>query len=267
MKTTTLLVGCGKVGTRLGRRLIAHGGAVIAVRRDPSSLPPSFIRVAADLAQPPMRELPPVDRLVITLPPPVTAGGYETLLRNLGAAMPVAPERAVFVSSTRVFEGWGPGHLITEDTRPHPLSDRAGMLLAGEDLARELFDAITLRPAGIYGPGRGRLIASVRDGRAVDRLRLTNRIHEVDLVRTIEKLLLSADPPSLLHGVDGLCAEQGDVVDHIAARLGVASPPGTRSELPSGRHLDGTRLKHYLGSLEYPNYSSGYDAMLQATER
>lgn len=267
MNTTTLLVGCGKVGIRLGRSLIARGEAVVAVRRDPASLPPSFTRIAADLAQPPTRELPPVDRLVITLPPPVTDGGYGVLLRNLATVMSVAPERAVFVSSTRVFEGWGPGHIVTEDTEPYPLSGRARMLLDGEDRARELFDAITLRPAGIYGPGRGRLIAAVRNGRAVDRLRLTNRIHEVDLVRTIEKLLLSADPPSLLHAVDGHCVRQGDVVDHIAARLGVGSPPGTHSDAASGRHLDGTKLKRFLGSLDYPNYSSGYDAVLQPGAR
>ena len=44
-----LLVGCGKLGTRLGERLVRKGAEVVALRRDLSALPESFTRIAADL--------------------------------------------------------------------------------------------------------------------------------------------------------------------------------------------------------------------------
>lgn len=262
MQTSTLIVGCGRVGCRLGLRLIDNRESVVAVRREPSSLPAAFVRLGADLEDPLTLELPRVDRLVITLPPSAIPGGYRTVLNNLVDALPGTPERTVFVSSTRVFEGWGPEHRVTEETEPRPVTDRAVTLLDGENCARELFDAIIVRPAGIYGPGRGRLIASVRNGRPVDRSRLTNRIHEVDLVRALEALLFSSDPPRLLHAVDGHAAWQGAVVDHIARRLSVDPPENSGTGEPSGRFLDGTLLQKLLGPLQHPDYASGYDAVI-----
>ncbi|WP_413336600.1 NAD(P)-binding domain-containing protein [Brevibacterium sp. GP-SGM9] len=264
MQPTTLLVGCGRVGSRLGLRLVDRGESVVAVRRDPSSLAPAFVRLGVDLEAPPTVELPQVDRMLITLPPPAIPGGYRTALNNLIDALPAVPSRTVFVSSTRVFEGWGPDHRVTEETEPRPVTERAAALLDGENSARELFDAIIVRPAGIYGPGRGRLIDSVRNGRPIDRSRLTNRIHELDLVRAIEAILASSEPPRLLHAVDGHPAWQGAVVDHIAHRLGVAAPAGSGTGEPSGRFLDGTLLRSVLGSVRHSDYRSGYDAVISS---
>lgn len=99
----------------------------------------------------------------------------------------------------------------------------------------------------------------------MDRSRVTNRIHEVDLVRAIDRLLFSPNPPRLLHGVDGRAVKQGEVVDYIAARIGVEPPPGTEDVEPTGRNLDGSTLKKLLGSLEYPDYVSGYASVFDDT--
>ncbi|QCU79463.1 SDR family NAD(P)-dependent oxidoreductase [Citricoccus sp. SGAir0253] len=263
MPARTLLAGCGRLGTLLGERLVAAGGEVIALRRDPSGLPAAFGAVAADLREPLGRPLPAVDALVITLPPgtppaPGQEDDYALALRHLAAALPRPPRRTVFVSSTRVFEGRTDGRPITEDDEPVPLTERGRTLRRGELLAVELLGALVLRPAGIYGPGRDMLLRRVREGAAVQYGRRTNRIHETDLVRTLEALLLAADPPRVLHAVDRAPASLGEVVTHIAREWGLEPPPRATPETVAGTVLDGSRLLGFLGGLEYPTFREGY---------
>ncbi|KZE90033.1 sugar nucleotide-binding protein [Microbacterium sp. TNHR37B] len=259
---TTLLVGCGKVGVRLGLRLHMRGERVIALRRTIDGLPPVFEAVAVDLDAPLRESLPPADSVVVTLPPRRGAGvGYRAQLEHLAAVLPSHPSRVIFVSSTGVFDGKDPGHPVTESDRPQPTSERARELLAGERAAIELFGAIVVRPAGIYGPGREYLLRQVRAGAPVDYARRTNRIHEVDLVRALEQLLTLADPPALVHAVDAAPVQLGDVVTFLAAELDVAPPPVAEPGR-SGIELDGRLLRSLLGELEYPDYRAGYRAVL-----
>ncbi|ATG50867.1 NAD(P)-dependent oxidoreductase [Brachybacterium vulturis] len=262
----TLWAGCGRLGLRAGAALVAAGGEVHALRRDVSGLPEGFGAVPADLAHPVEGMLPPADAMVITLPPPETPGGYETVLRHLAAALPQLPARTVFVSSTRVFEGYAaradPAPVLTEEDAPQPLGDRARNLLDGERAARELFDAIVVRPAGIYGPGRDRLLRTVRAGRPVAHRRRTNRIHEEDLARLLVALLEHPDPPQLLHAVDDAPARLGEVVTHIADRLALPVPPAAEPDPGHGTVLSGALRKQLLGPLRHPDFRSGYDAML-----
>lgn len=66
MKTTTLILGCGDIGTALGRELLAAGHRVIGARRHPRALEGSGLEaVAVDLADPATLEgLPDADTLV-----------------------------------------------------------------------------------------------------------------------------------------------------------------------------------------------------------
>ena len=138
----------------------------------------------------------------------------------------------------------------------------ANVYLTREEAARELFGAVILRPAGIYGPGRDRLIRTVLERRPVEHGRRTNRIHEVDLARAILALLSSPAPPALLHATDGAPALLGEVVAHLAQRLGVPAPPRTSQDPGAGTVLDATALHELLGELEFPDFRAGYDAML-----
>lgn len=126
-----------------------------------------------------------------------------------------------------------------------------------------MFDAIVVRPAGIYGPGRERLIRQVLAGEPVDYERRTNRIHEVDLVRAIAQLLDADAPPALLHGVDRRPATLGEVVEFIADRLGVDAPPRAEVEPDAdrGKVLDGSRLAAML-DLTFPTFVEGYGRMI-----
>lgn len=259
----TLLVGCGKLGIGLGERLIAAGSQVTGMRRSADGLPDDVAAIAADLRHPLPQELPAFESVVITLPPdPSGEPVYRRAFGHLADALPANPQRVVFVSSTRVFEGRPGPRPLTEADAPAPLTARATELLDGESAATELFGAVIVRPAGIYGPGRDSLIRRVAGGVPVDHTRRTNRVHETDLVRLLEALLRADAPPVLVHAVDEAPAPLGDVVAHIAMRLGVQPPPHADPETGGGTVLTGALAKALLGGWEYPGYREGYDELL-----
>ncbi|MCH1883358.1 sugar nucleotide-binding protein [Agrococcus sp. ARC_14] len=264
---SVLLIGCGQLGTDLGSRLVDEGVRVAALRRDASHLPSSFERIAADLRRPLERPLPEVDAMVITLPPDTAAtadpaASFRASLRSLAHALPVVPRRVLFVSSTRVFDGAPGERPIDERDAPVPASERANALREAELLAQDLLDAHIIRPAGIYGPGRESLIRRVVAGTPMQHTRRTNRIHSTDLTRALHAMLHLEAPPRILHAVDQAPAPLGDVVTHIAARLGIAPPPAIEPAVGGGTVLRGTPLTETLGALTHPTYRSGYDELL-----
>lgn len=254
-----MLVGCGRVGTRLGRHLLTSRGEVLALRRDTSSLPAEFTSIAADLREPLDGELPTADAMVITLTP---SDGYLPALRNLAAALPSVPPRVIFVSSTGVFEGRYDGRPLTEADIPAPATARGILLRDGELLATELFDALLIRPAGIYGPGREMILRKVLEHSPIRYTQRTNRIHEVDLVRALAWLLTAEAPPRVLHAVDREPAPLGEVAGFVAAQLGLPVPPETKTGEAAGAVLDGSLLHDLLGSLHYPTFREGYAGII-----
>ena len=195
---------------------------------------------------------------------------YLGALRGLHLALPSdAAPRVVLVSSTGVLSGTD-GEVVTEATPPDPQRATAHVLLAAEELAADLFpDLVIVRPAGIYGPGRTSLVERVRTATPVTHRRVTNRIHRDDLVTVLSTVLDAPEPPRLLHAVDHDAAQLGDVVTHLAARLGVAVPPDNSpaGEGPLGKIIDGA-LVHSLvprSRWRYPTFREGYDALLGAS--
>lgn len=268
MPGKTLLVGCGKIGIRLGEKVLASGGEVTAIRRHASGLPSGFRTLAADLEHPLAEPLPEFDSIVITLPPSRADSDrgsiYPLALPAIADALPTVPSRVVFVSSTRVFEGRPGPDPLTETDAPATTSPGGAALVDGERLARELFDAVVVRPAGIYGPGRDSLIRRVLAGDAIDVTRRTNRIHETDVVRLLDALLRAEAPPALVHGVDEEPVALGEVAAFIAAGLNVPAPPAVEPPVGGGTVLDGSLLRELLGELRYPTFREGYAEMIAA---
>lgn len=262
----TLLVGCGKLGIELGRRLVADGAEVLAMRRTSTELPSGFTLLADDIRVAGRRALLACESVVITLPPDAEARDdgdiYSAALANLANALPSRPSRVVFVSSTRVLAGRAGAAPLTEADAAAPIGDRARALLRGEVLAAELLGAVTVRPAGIYGPGRDSLIRRVRERAPVDYSRRTNRIHEEDLVELLHAMLRAQHLPELIHAVDSEPILLGEVVTFVADRLGVEPPPRVVPETGGGTVLDGRLLRDFLGSLRFPSFREGYLQML-----
>lgn len=274
-----LLAGCGDLGTRLGCLLVGEGCEVVGLRRDPSRLPEAFTPLAADLASGDgFDALPAALDAVVYL---ASADGFEEdayrraysegPARLLGAL--AAPGRLVFVSSSSVF-GQDDGSWVDEDS---PVSDEGFSrrhLLAGERLIREAGGTV-LRLTGIYGPGRERLVDSVREGRATfaeGEDEWTNRIHADDAAAALVALLRHPEPEPLYLGVDDEPSRRREVLEWLAERLGAPAPravaPGERgSRRPRGdKRCSNRRLRAAGWRPRFPSYREGYATLLEASD-
>jgi nucleoside-diphosphate-sugar epimerase len=272
-----LIAGCGYVGTALGLRLVESGYQVWGVRRDPSALPAPLIPVAADLAQP--ADLGKLPRTVDFLVYAASAGehsdaAYErAYVRGLANLLRAIDGRALqhvfFTSSTAVYaQTDGAWVDETSETVPQHFSGRR-TLEAERLLSASGLPATALRCAGIYGPGRTRLIDSVRQGAASMSERFTNRIHRDDIAGAILHLIKTGRAPGTLILSDDEPASQREVTTFIATLLGLPPPlPAAAPPDPPARGGDKRCKNEKLIAtgyqLLYPTYREGYSSMLGA---
>ena len=277
---TVLIAGCGDLGTEAGLRFAAAGFSVLGWRRSPEKLPPEITGQAADLTA----ELPPVPAATEIVVIAVAAAArteaayraaYVDGTANVLDALErdgVRPRRILFVSSTAVFGDAG-GDWVDEDTPAAPASFSGKVIRKAEELLhRRRPDAVVLRLAGIYGPGRTRLIDQLAAGTAVVPAapQLTNRIHRDDAAAAIVHLTTRIpDPEPLYLGVDHQPVELAEVLRFLAAELGVQAPepgrnaPADRSTGRGGnRRLSNARLLGTGFSFAYPTFREGYRAVL-----
>src|SRR5262245_5856857 len=166
-----LIAGCGDVGTALGLLLAADGHEVFGLRRRPEHLPEPIRPLRADLADPDtLRIVPPQIDLVAYTAAADTSDddayrrayveGVANLLGALaGSHTPV--RRLLYTSSTAVY-GQADGGWVDETSPTVPRTFSGRRVLKGERLVlASRVPAIVLRLAGIYGPGRTRLIERV----------------------------------------------------------------------------------------------------------
>jgi len=275
MRHRVLIAGCGYVGTALGERLVAGGHHVWGLRRDPSELPATFNKVAADLAQRSDLDALPggLDYVVYC----ASAGdasdaayrrayvqGLETLLDAIQGR---GVRRTFFTSSTAVYAQSG-GECVDEASETRPVHFSGLRTLEAEGVLRSSASPSTvLRCAGIYGPGRTRLIDAVRQGTASMSSRITNRIHRDDIAGTIAFLIERDLGPEVLLLCDDEPAPQRDVTSFLAAQLGVPVPDPTQAEAAArggDKRCSNARLRAIGYRLLYPSYRDGYAAMLRA---
>ena len=272
-----LIAGCGDVGTRLGRRLAAEGHEVWGLRRDTRRLPGEIRALRADLADPgSLACLPPgIDALVYA----AAAGAadeaayhrtYVRGVRNLAglfAGRGEIPDRWIFVSSTAVY-GESGGEWVDEETPPRPPRFNGRMVLDGERCARAAGarHATVVRFGGIYGPGRRRLIDRVREAAGCVEwpVHWTNRIHAEDCAGVLHHVLALVDPAPLYLAVDDEPAPRCEVMDWLAARMGLPRPPrhAGSERADEGRRCRNARLRASGYRFRYPTYREGYAALL-----
>jgi nucleoside-diphosphate-sugar epimerase len=267
-----LIAGCGDLGQRLARRLLARGDTVFGLRRDPSCLLSGIVPVAADLLDP--ASLPPLprdlDAVVVTLTPARRdEDGYRAIYLQAPAALRCAlgtqaPSRWLFASSTAVYAG-DDGRLIDDSTPPAPEAFNGRVLLEAEQaLLEQAPRSLALRFGGIYGPGRTRLIERVRSG-APARPRWGNRIHSEDAAAA---LAFALDTPELCGAAiatDGAPARDDEVAAFIADRLGLPAPR-CQIEAESGRRILPTRLQAAGFEPAFLSYRLGYSSLLQDSD-
>lgn len=274
-----LIAGCGDVGSRLGRLLADRGHMVWGLRRDPEVLPRAIQPVAADLSDPStLDDLPEgLDLVVYTA---AADGRDETAYRaayvdgprNLLDALQRAgetPRRWLFTSSTGVY-GQDDGSPVDEDSPTEPASMTGRVMLEGEQVFRDApWPAVVARLAGIYGPGRTRLLDRIEAGEARcsdSETHYTNRIHADDAAAALAHLAYLDDPAPTYVVVDDEPAERCRVLRDLAEHLGAPPPPHdepTAHRRGANKRCSNWRLKETGFTLRYPSYREGYREMIE----
>jgi nucleoside-diphosphate-sugar epimerase len=273
-----LVAGCGDLGTETGLRLAAAGHEVVGLRRRAELVPAPLVPLAGDLGG----DLPVLPGDVAAVVFAAAAGerteaayrrvyleGLRRVLAGLAAAG-ARPARVLFVSSTAVY-GVTDGSWVDESTPTEPTSPTGQVLVEAEQV---LDDApgtgIALRLAGIYGPGRTRLLDQVRrgDARVPSRPVHTNRIHRDDAADAIVHLLTRVEAPDRCYvGVDHAPVERGEVLRFLADELGLPHPVVEEVGPVRGRGGDkrcrNDRLVATGFRFTYPTYREGYRAVLR----
>ena len=274
-----LIAGCGYVGTALAVRLAADGHCVWGLRRRPEGLPDAVQPLAADLTDPAtLRSLPPgLDVVYYTAgATDGSAAAYRTAYvdgpRRLLEALQQQdqrPRRVVFTSSTGVYAQCR-GEWVDEDSPAEPLQVGGRHLLAGERLFLDsTFPATVLRLAGIYGPGRTRLIDSLRQGSATYQDSppvYLNLIHRDDCVGALRHLAALARLASLYIGVDYRPVERGTLLRWLSGVLDTPPPRlvAAVTKRRSNKRCRNARLAASGYSFRYPTFQHGYSAIIDA---
>ena len=278
---TVLIAGCGDLGTEVGLRFARLGHTVVGLRRNASVLPVEISGQSIDLRI--GKPVIPSDTEYVVMA--ISAGSptievyraaYLDGLRNLLDALDdarVTPRRVLLVSSTAVFD-INDGSRVNEQTPANPKPGTDSIVFEAERmLLSRLPTATVLRLAGIYGPGRERLIRQVQAGTPVlAQTRHTNRIHRDDAAAAIVHLLLRPEQPAPLYlGVDNASVRSREVLTFLAAELDLpeptrndpAAPQPTRESQRGGDKILSNQLLRDTGfTFTYPTYREGYRAIL-----
>lgn len=277
-----LLVGCGDIGVPLALKLRAEGHRVWGLKRNPASLPESISPLAGDVCQ--IETLSAIsgialDYAVVTLTPAaINDDGYRQVyvdgLNNLLSVLDCQAglKRLLFVSSTSVFHqcdgGW-----VNEDSATQPGSFSGRRLLQAEQLlAASGLPYSIVRFAGIYGPGRRRLIDQVlaRQPCAREPELFTNRIHRDDCVGLLAHLIhcdqVGQPLETLYIGVDCEPVPMWQLKQWLALQLGVdmaEAAPGAQAVLRrNSKRCSNKRMLASGYKLLYPDYKSGYGELV-----
>lgn len=275
-----LIAGCGDLGTALGLRLAQRGWQVTGLRRDPSVLPAQITPLSADLLQDEKPDGWPqrVDYLIYCpaagnrnaeLYQQLYVEGLQRVLGWLGDGRKQLGY-LLQVSSSGVY-AQSEGEWVTENSPALADSETAQALIRAEDVAlRSGVPASVVRLAGIYGPGRTRLIAQVRNGLCVpeEPVQYSNRIHRDDAAALLEHLLLLVEDDELLApcylGVDNEPASMHEVASWLAAQLGVSLvSDGATSGRVGSKRCSNELARESGWQPAYPSFREGYLEMLK----
>ncbi len=300
---TLLIVGCGDIGCRLAQRLSAEQTStssqpfqVFGLRRNIEALPTGIAPLQGDVTEPDsLSSLAQhaFDYMVMTLTPgefseAAYRRAYIEGTRNVLNALTQPPKRIFWVSSTSVFSETD-GNWVDE-TSPTDAPGFSGRCLREAEQLVEACSPYTLvRFAGIYGPGRRRLIEQVKAGKGAleEPIQWTNRIHiddcagvlahliQLDLQQqdsrqqdlqqqetgqrktqeqTLENLYIACDShPTPMH----------EVKQWLAQELGLELTNQEPSKMPGNRRCNNARLLQTGYVFQYPDFRAGYRAILQ----
>lgn len=248
-----LILGCGYTGQRIAAELIRSGHSVITTNRN--GAPPS---IRFDLEDPDsisaIHRMVTAETCVLYSIPAVSFALMEAL---------ASAKRLVYLSTTGVY-----GSRTTADFRTPCDMDHPRVL--AENLIQTHSSALILRPAAIYGPGRG-IHTSMAAGTfrlAGDGSNFVSRIHVDDLAAHCVAGLLSDitgaypvadDEPCQSREIGAFCAQLLDLPMPKSA-----NPEELDRTRQANRRVDGREIRRLLGiELRYPSYRVGIPACIE----
>ena len=284
----TLIMGCGYTGRRLAGRLLEMGETVLGgVSTDESAGHLGRLGIPAlvvDLDRPSVPDLPAYRAIYYLTPPPGEGHEDPRLARFLAALeKQEGPLRLVYASTTGVY-GDQQGRLVNEETPLAPATDRARRRAHAEqqlaDWSRTTgHQAMVLRVAGIYGPGRLPHAALDRGLPVItpEEAPYSNRIHVDDLVSTCLAAMAGGRSGRAYNVSDGAPTPMSAYYEALARLTGRPAPQRlswdeARRVLPAGllsflkenRRIDSGRLRRELGvTMLHPDLESGLRASLR----
>lgn len=240
-----VLLGLGYTTRRLARRLLLRGVPTFAVSRTPER--------SSDLAGIGLRfgDVPKSAVLVHTVPP-LSEAEAVPVLRTIAA---LKPQRFIYISSTGVY---GSHSSVDESTPVDPATAKAEARIREEQwIQAGPWNALILRPAAIYGPGRGvhTRIANGQPPRATGP-GIVSRIHVDDLAALLEGATQS-DLTGTWPVADEYACSSDEINRWCSALLRLPEPKSEDGAV-SGRTVNGRKILKALGiGLTYPTYQSG----------
>jgi tryptophan 2,3-dioxygenase len=274
-----LILGCGYVGGRLARALLANGQRVRVCARNTQRLEPLAAAGAQvhalDAAK--LRAFGPAlynlrsPVVVYSIPPVPNLPPGEPLRRAAEAAMSAGAQKFIYLSSTSVYGETEDGVTVDEESSIAIGDGDAGPRISEESAVEGArlagLSTVVLRLSAIYGPGRGvreRLLGGTY--KLIDEgSHYFSRTHVDDIVGIVRSAADRAPGGSLYCVSDDHPCTQREYADWLTAHLGTAPPPSVPS-LPQGaprravrnRKVSNARLKRELDyHFRYPTYREG----------
>ncbi|WP_018291444.1 NAD-dependent epimerase/dehydratase family protein [Verrucomicrobium sp. 3C] len=276
-----LLVGCGYVGSRVAQILHARRIGLRAwVRTESSRARLSGLGIpalAGDIGSHKAWESLTNPPSFLLYGPSSSRGGTDeyrnVFLTGLSHALRRFPGTPLlFLSSTSVY-GQMTGELVDEESRAQPESETGRILRIAEDLALDA-DGVVLRIAGIYGPGRSRLLDRFLSGEATISTmdRWINQIHRDDVVSAILHFLELRRRREVVNIVDDEPVRESRFYGWLASSLGKSRPPQSEESrvVSSKRRVTHKRISNAkaraLGWTPlYPSFREGLLPLLRGS--
>jgi nucleoside-diphosphate-sugar epimerase len=274
-----IVLGCGYLGSRVASLWQAQGHRVFATTRSGSRAEElrhkGFEPVVCDVLGPAgLDKLPPGATVLYCVGFDRAAGRsmrdvYVDGLTRVLASLPT-PRRFLYVSSTGVY-GQTEGEEVEETAATEPQEESGKIVLEAEEVIRRMLpEAVILRFAGIYGPGRLLRRQAVEAGEALagDADKWLNLIHVDDGAAAV----LAAETrtlPGAYNISDDVPVRRREFYSRLAQVLGAPEPRfvptalGTESlaHERNNRRILNRRMRRELGVvLRYPSFQEGLPA-------
>jgi nucleoside-diphosphate-sugar epimerase len=275
-----LIVGCGYLGERVAALWHGEGQRVLATTRRSGILPRSVTRpIVCDVLDPrSLDNLPEADTVLYAVGFDRASGAsmravYVDGLANALVRLRGRSKKFIYVSSSSVYGQTG-GEWVDEESVTEPIEESGNIVLAAEQVLRATWpEAVILRFAGIYGPGRLLRQKTVASGEPIvgDRAKWLNLIHVEDGARAV----LAADEHARGGRIYNICDDHPvrRCVFYTALARELGAPPPTFALPPAdqpppphekaNRRLRNRRMHEELRVLlKYARYDAGLRASL-----